>query len=550
MENNVTEKKQNFVASAIFCLLLTAGILSLFYWGSRKEVWFCDEVYSYESANGFEQDWPMSYVDQWMSGDDVDSFFAADWDELAFDKITVRLYNDHVPLYFWLFRIVSFFFFQGSGTIWIGLSINLFCYLIFLGLGYMLFLRLTEKPLAAGLVILLTCIVNRLLLEQVTILRMYMMLLLAEAALLLAGFWILRKVAEEKLSPIALLALFCVSVAGFLTHYDFWIFYAAEATMFCLWLLILAFRKNGKRFWRSMEFRYAAAWCACFAASLLATIGLFPYCRWNLNRGKGQMALASLLDFSDGKLGQLAWGYEHLSLSLFGALIPAKAGLLLIFGCILGGAFLLDRDKKYSRLAGLLLAVLTAQTYQLVVCFTMPAGSEERYLWGAYTIMMFCMAYGAVLLLQGCLSLMESRKTRGILRWTMGVCLSACILATQILIIDGGRGIPYLFDEGKDVALLKENRSIPWVVYGAVEADAYSCYDWRIPERICFLSAKFAEEDQAIARELKGKDFVLYAYAAQLPEALDCFERVFGEKPVASHLTQSTNYSVYRIAPK
>lgn len=234
MKSNILNRKENLKTLLSALLLLTAGTLSLLYWGSKKEIWFCDEIYSYESANGFEQDWPMNSPGQWMTGKDVDAFFAADWDKLSFRDITVRLYNDHVPLYFWLFRAVSFFFFKGSGTVWIGLSINLGFYLVFLIAGYLLFCRLTKSPFLSGVIMLLTCIVNRLLLEQITILRMYMMLLLTETLLLLGGFLILREVSKNRLSPGVFLYLFFVSAAGFLTHYDFWIFYAAEASVFCL----------------------------------------------------------------------------------------------------------------------------------------------------------------------------------------------------------------------------------------------------------------------------------------------------------------------------
>lgn len=540
-------RKENRITIIIGLLLLTAGTLSLLYWGSKKEIWFCDEIYSYQSANGFEQDWPMNSVDKWITGSDVDAFFAADWDRLSFNDITVRLFDDHVPLYFWLFRAVSFFFFKGSGTIWIGLTINLLFYLVFLGLGYMLFCRLTRNPLLSGLIMFLTCIVNRLLLEQNTILRMYMMLLTAEALLLLGGFRIICEVSKNKLSPGVFFYLFFVSVAGFLTHYDFWIFYAAESFCFCLWLLIHAFRKNGKKFWFSAAFRYAAAWCVSFVLSLLATIWLFPYCRWNLNKGKGRMALSSLFNFSGVKIKQIAMGYEHLSISLFGAIFPVKTGILLIFVCILGGGILLFRNKEYRRLTGLVLTILTAQTYQLAVCFTMPAEFEVRYLWGAYTIMMLCMAYGAVLLLQSLFNKIESRKTRRITQWITVFFLSVCILAGEISIVDGGREIPYLFYEEKDVDLLEENRGIPWIVFGIDAADVYSCYDWRIPERICFLTLDNTSEDKTAVHDLQSERFVLYVYEEHLSEALSFFEQELKRTPKAEYLTRSTNYTVYLV---
>lgn len=530
-------------------LLLAAGTLSLFYWGNRKQVWFCDEIYTYESSNGFEQDWPAVYVDQWMTGEDVEAFFAADWDRLSLNDITVRLYNDHVPLYFWLFRMVSFFFFKGSGTIWIGLVMNLVFYLIFLALGYWLFLRLTRSPLLAGGVLFLFCVANRLMIEQFTVLRMYMMLLLAQMLFLLGGFWMLREAEKSRLSFGAVFYLFAVSVFGFLTHYDYWVFYAAGACCFCLWLLVLAVRRRGKRFWTAWEFRYAAIWVGNFVLSLLATIWMFPYCQWNLNKGKGQTALKSLFVFTAEKGRQIVWGYERLSASLFGEAVPAAAGLVLIFGCIGGGMVLLYQKKEYKKLAGLCLAVLTAQLYQLAVCFTMPDVWEERYLWGAFTIMQLCAAWGGVLIVQAVFAgLAKAGKKRlwtaG--SWAAGLILGGGILAMQIGVIDGGNGIAYLFHPEKDVALLQEHAEAPWIVYGPT-VGVYSYYDWLIPHRICFLTQDRTPEDAEAVRELGEESFVLYTYADYLSEAMDFFETELGRELEARYLTKSTNLTVYLI---
>ena len=113
---------------------------------------------------------------------------------------------------------------------------------------------------------------------------------------------------KNTLSLGAFFYLFAVSVFGFLTHYDYWVFYAAGACCFCLWLLILALRRKGRRFWASWEFRYTVMWVVNFGISLLVTIGVFPYCRWNLNKGKGQTALRSLFVFTPEKGRQIAWG--------------------------------------------------------------------------------------------------------------------------------------------------------------------------------------------------------------------------------------------------
>ncbi len=526
-------------------ILLFLGMISFVYWGNQKEVWFCDEIYSYESANGFEQDWPATYTSTWMTGKDVEAFFSADGDYLSLNDISARLYNDHVPLYFWLFRMVSLYLFPGSGSIWIGLIINLLFYVVVLAVVYKIFLQLTNRPITAGVVMLFTGVVNRLMLSQLTTLRMYMMLLWEELFLVLAGLWILNNLKKKKMSPGVFLFLFVVSLCGFLTHYDFWIFYAITAAVFCMWMLISALK--GKNFWHSKEFRYVLAWVGNFACSLFVTTVLFPYCKWNLNRGKGQMALQSVFVFNKEKWDHICWGYHRLSGSIFGDALPVWCGLVILFGCIFGGAYVLWRRKELQKLIGLILITLVAQGYQLVVCFTLPDAQEERYLWGAFTFMMWCGVYGGILLLQTLLAKIKEERIRKVSGMVAGGLVVICILIGQVMAIDGGNGVVYLFHPNKDVALLEEHSSEPWIVYGPT-VGVYSYYDWLMPEKICFLTMERTQADVEAVKALEDKDsFVLYIYADYLSEALNFFEQELGKKFTGEYLTQSTNLTVYSI---
>jgi len=301
------------------------------YWSENKEVWFCDEIYSYESANGFEQGWPAEQKGIWMSGEDIERYMAANSEELSLGAITVRLYNDHVPLYFWLFRLISFYFCKGSATIWIGLSINLFFYVLTILLGYFVLFYLTKKVTYAAVLTGLIGI-SRLMMMQATMLRMYMMLLFAELLLLLAGLWIIKNL-ERKKNPIPVFVyLYGASIFGFLTHYDYWVFYAITAAVFCSWLLLTAFMNRKKSGTTALSaVKYVLLWITNFVLSLLTTILIFPYCRWNLNKGKGKMALTSIFEFSAEKVEDIVWGFEHLANAVFGGLFPVGLELLVIF---------------------------------------------------------------------------------------------------------------------------------------------------------------------------------------------------------------------------
>lgn len=541
-------KNKNIYAFSIGLILLIIGTFSFIYWGQKKEVWFCDEIYSYESANGFEQEWPSEEKGIWMTGEDIEDFMAADSDELSLNSITVRLYNDHVPLYFWLFRMVSLFIFKGSATIWIGLSINLFFYLFVLALGYWMFWHLTKKPMVSAVVMIVIGVVNRLMLMQATMLRMYMMLLWVELLLLLAGFWILRDVERDKMSPWVFIYMFFASVTGLLTHYDYWIFYAVTATLFCMWLLVVAVKKKKKVFWVSREFKYVLAWVGNFGVSLFVTTLIFPYCKWNLNRGKGKMALSAVFDFSAEKLQNIAWGYERLVASAFGGIVSTGCGFALMCGCILGGAVVLYKRKDISKLVGMILTVLVSQGYQFIVCFTLPDAREERYLWGTFTFMAACMAWGAVLLLQELFSIIKTETIRKKIQWIAGIVLTAFVLCMELKIIDGGNQIAYLFHGDKDVALLEEYSEVPWVVYGPT-LGVYSYYDWLIPEQICFVTQYGTPEDVAALRVLEDEDyFVIYLHEGYYDQALELLQRELQKELTGKYLTQSTNLNVYLIS--
>ncbi len=529
-------------------VVLMISILSFVYWGNRKEIWFCDEIYTFESSNGFEQEWPAELVDVWQTGEQVEAYFAADSDSLSLESISNRLYNDHVPLYFWIFRIVSFYFFPGSGSIWIGLSINLVFYIPLVLLVYKVFSNLTKSPIFAGVTTLLTCVVNRVMLEQAITLRMYMMLLVFQVLILFCQFMVLKRVYEQKkLSPLLFVGMYVASVAGFLTHYDYWIFYAVTMFVSCAWLLILAIKNSGKQFWKSGEFRTVLWNVSNFVLALLSTIWIFPYCRWNLNRGKGQMALHSIFDFSAEKIKKIAWGYERLVKSVWGELLPVWLGLLLILICLVSGVVILWRRGEKHILTAYAVTVLVTQIYQLAVCFTLPDGWEERYLWGSFSIFWWCVIYGFYLSAQQLFLLVKQENRRKLTVGIVGAAAAILFFAGQVAVIDDGAGVAYLFHPNKDRQALEENAEIPWIVYGA-GADVYSYYDWMIPQEICFLTMDNTETDANALLEIADEDeIILYVYAEYHDEAVTFFEQALNRTIESEIVTTSTNMTVYKL---
>ena len=220
-----------------YIILIILSVIVFCYWASKKEVWFCDEIYTYESANGIEEQWPDQKPDVWMSGSDVTSYLAADGPGFRFKAISDVLYGDHVPLYFWIFRVVSLLFFKGSASLWIGLSINLIFFVLAVTCCYF-FMRKYIGDVSSAVLTFLVAVLSRVGACQYTVLRMYMMMLAAEVLLLILGIRIVNREKWSRITILDFVLLYVVTLVGLMTHYDFWIFYGFSAAFCCLFLLI------------------------------------------------------------------------------------------------------------------------------------------------------------------------------------------------------------------------------------------------------------------------------------------------------------------------
>ena len=543
MKRLTSDEKKEIAQRLLVCLcLLIIAVFFFLYWTKKKEVWFCDEIYTYESTNGVEDTWPNERLNQWISGDTVKTYFAADSDHLMFRDIAVNLYGDHVPLYFWIFRAVSVWFFRGSASVWIGFSINLFFYIFTICIVYF-FLCREMKEYWSALSILLILIVNRVGIDHFTVLRMYMMMLWADLILLFIGFGIIKKLESRKLSVPSFIILYLVTLIGLLTHYDYWIFYAITATSICLYFLvkiILSIRKKEKKPLWSPHAKALYLWCLTFGLALFTVDRLFPYWKWNLHKGKGEMALATLSGISREKIDNILWGYRSLSDFIFGSPFPRILGIIICLAVIVTALILLKKQKKNYPFLFLLISVVISQLYQSAVCFTLPDLREERYLWAGFVVFELCFAYSVFVIL-------ETFVTNKKIRTFAGIFLCICFLALNIRNIDRGRNVEYLFYEEKDLNALNEQKDIPWVVYGPI-CGVYSYYDWLIPSRLCFVSPDKTEADRESLSELANYDsYILYTNEAYAKEAVEYINKVNGTDLNSDYLTKSTNLNVYLV---
>ncbi|MBR6307116.1 MAG: hypothetical protein IKR39_00740 [Lachnospiraceae bacterium] len=528
--------------TSAYFILIVLSMVVFFYWASKKEVWFCDEVYTYESANGVESEWPNNHPDKWISGADVESYLAADDSDFRFKAISDILYGDHVPLYFWIFRTVSVLFFRGSASIWIGLSINLFFFLLAISCCYF-FVCKSIGAVPAAVLTFLVMVLSRVGICQFTVLRMYMMMLCAEILLLVLSF---RIIGREKWSAATLVdyvLIYAVTTVGLMTHYDFWIFYGFCAAFCCLFLLGKAFKQwktlHAKVLW-SYQTKLVYGWCISFAAALLTLDRLFPYWKWNLHKGKGQTALSSLVMLSHDKLDNIGWGFKRLVAVLFGEKAPVLPVIIAFYALIVISLIVLSRKERFAEVRAIVITMAVSVAYRLVVCYTLPDAREERYLWCAITLEALCFGYSVIVLIQ---TFLKSKT----LKYIIAVVLCMGVTLLNVLNLNRGNNISYLMYPDKNIPLLESYSDVPWLVYGPI-CGVYSYYDWIIPKELCFVTEDKAEEDAQAVEYLKDKDsFILYVNEGLLEDAVDFIGSVNGTDYSVEYLMQSTNLKVYAI---
>lgn len=113
----------------IFCFVWLLLFLNCFYWGSQKEGYYIDELWSYGLANScyapFLQD-QDDYMDHWHGSGFYMNYLTVDSGD-AFSYVSVydnQVHDVHPPLYYMLLHTVCSLF-KGNFSKWFGLSINL-----------------------------------------------------------------------------------------------------------------------------------------------------------------------------------------------------------------------------------------------------------------------------------------------------------------------------------------------------------------------------------------------------------------------------------------
>lgn len=213
----------------------------------NKDIDFVDEALTYESSNSVWKESFFNKDNEWISGSDISNYLSAtEWNPKLI-TITRKLWTDHVPFYFWVFRIVSIIF-HGTPSPWIGMGINIFFEIIFLIWLLRVSYTNLKREMADSIMVFISAslflLIFTLSLNQVTLIRMYLMLTLE----MIMFTWYITKIGwfcedGKTISKSESILYFAVVAAGMLTHYLFWPFFCIYTVIL---MMLMFIRKNKK----------------------------------------------------------------------------------------------------------------------------------------------------------------------------------------------------------------------------------------------------------------------------------------------------------------
>lgn len=441
-------------------VLLAIQIGLCLWFASHKAGLFQDESYTFFLANGWwldsspQQGFIYHDGEPWHSWTSVQSFLGIDFSKLYLNQAS----DNHPPLYYLLFSF-AYSLFPGSSDPIIGCALNTIFSVISTLLVYALARQLgTSEELALGLSFIWA--INPGMINSMLYLRMYCLL---TVFFLAASVLAIRSLSEEALSWATAIALFSVSVAGFLTQY-FFVLFAFPLYLICGICLLVRGR----------------AWCAAkFAGAtvggIACAVAIFPPSIGHLlASGRGKEALGRAAT-GDSFLAFFKQDWHLLNTTVFGGILPGIVAITLALTLIAvmrgrhRGSKLLAGNNEPKHLAGGRaehirwgsLAILAAASITFVTAVARVAPfASIRYLMAVNPVLIIVV----MLLLHGSARAMLE-GSRG---FSKGAALGlACVLASGVLMSGVGfsLGIKYFHQQNDAVAALANKNDAMVVAY-------------------------------------------------------------------------------------
>lgn len=483
---SISELRKN-VWLLVCLLIITIVFLGL---GVRKDIWFCDEVYTYESANsGRESSYTPINDGEWVQGSDITKHLAADTRGLNFKIIETYLYTDHVPLYFFIFRVVSLLAY-GSCSKWIGLSINLLFYWIFSICVYKILEKVSLNSIftfGATVAIVLHPVV----LSQATTIRMYMMLVAFIFALMIEA------IKKEYTFKDFILIAGCM-LGGLLCHYYFWAWTAIFSAILIIWLI------------GNKKFKSVITYILVCTIAFAGTIKIYPAC---LNRtifdtnSKAMSTFNNVFSF-DNFFERIKSTYRIILQIMC---IKSTIGAILFVACVcVIIAFYIWKCKERSMA---LIMLFSAGSYAVIIGYISIA-LAERYLWAPVTILFLVIVY----MLMWDVKRIYKYESWGKMAEVLPTVMLGCLMLFCIGKACVKGNIMYLYDRPiEEKEKIEENVDCPWIVFSDLTDWRLHCsyYDFRLAEKVRLIHID--EEAQYDSYLSDADEIVVYTYPEEKP---------------------------------
>lgn len=421
-------------------LLIIFGVF--LFWSQYKVMWFCDEFYSYFTANSAYAVGPRLEYGKWYDSQFVVDDFTTEHGRYFFrTRHNVRT-DDHPPIYFYTMHLFSFLM-RGNISKWVGLWINLICILGITFFSYWILYILTRERKwgvlgAIALGILPSTLTNAMLI------RMYCMVTMWALIFLWLTILLMRDCVQNKYVRYAVYGvLSLVTAIGFLTHYYFAI-YAVGITLF------FGIKELYHKKWEGI---------LAYLASMIIGVELatwiwpdwisqlfFQYC--------GEEVFSQAQNFS--AIPKEMW----FGISSIFQLMFYKGYLVAMIATVVALVFLMVKKDKLGSIIAIILG--TGVFYGILVAHVTPS----YYLDYRYFYMIVAVTYiGELLLVARCV-----RYIPEAVQAKCGYGVLAAIIVFNILVAAFDEMSMGYVDRSKTFDLhrdeLAEYKDIPWVVYG------------------------------------------------------------------------------------
>lgn len=503
-----------FIIGMLLSLLVCLGIF--FYYGQKKEIMFCDEVYTYTVANVHGVHIAVR-DNKWYVEEEMDKRFSS-LEGYNFRDVRMGTGNDmSPPIYYNSFKAVAATF-PTSTSKWLGFGTNLISFIPLLIILYWGIWKITKNSLIASAFTVLLG-VNPGMQGIALLIRMYM----------LFTFWLLIffKQTEVMYSKNRKL-LFYAGVGintffGFMTQY----YYAIYVALFSAFFLL---DKMLKKDWKQI-FAYLGAMVAAVAAATL----YFPqWIKHIFETDKGSSSFTAVTDWSN--IGQeVLEAFEQIGKFV----IPNSSILYWILLIVISSSFFLIKSEEIAHVKKNYAIHLTVQTlYYCIIAHVMPT-LETRYFWAVIMLQCMMMLHMLAYVIKY-RNALGSKKAAAIL---VGIAIIYAALFPQRM-----KFIPYHGAEYKEGRLIMEEYSqTPWIIYGEKDWILHcTAFDFLIPEQLKFhTDTSTMEYDEMLADR---KEFVLYVRSEEhLNVVLGKIAELYGREWQAEKLAARSYNDAYLI---